>query len=117
MADAMLIGERAQIDTHAIAVNMNPGRHWDYSDDVPCDHHEPSGFQSENEKWEFREFSLTVDGDIEPENRQERGADACSNKKPIAVQRREVQVTNWHGSGDCRGGQFVQQPFRDRKRD
>jgi hypothetical protein len=49
MADAMLIGERAQVDTHSIAVNMNPGGHWDYSDDVPCEHHEPSGFQSENE--------------------------------------------------------------------
>ena len=94
MANAILIGERAQVDTNSIAVDMNPGGHWDYSDDVLCEHHEPSGFQPENEKWKFREFSLTVDGDVELENRQERGTYASSNKKPIAVQRSEVQITN-----------------------
>jgi len=113
----MLIGERAQIDMNSIAFDMNPGWQCDQSDDVSREHHESGGFQSENEKRRFGEFSLTVDGDVELENRQQRGAYATPNKKPVAVQRSDVQVANWRGNRDCRGCQFVQQPFRDRKSD
>lgn len=69
MADAMEIGERAQVDMNSIAVDVNPGRHRDQPEDISGEHHEPGGFQSEDENRRFWKFSLTFDGNVELQER------------------------------------------------